>query len=185
MLDAWVCMNDDRLLIRDARPDEYNVIRDLTLASYAQYASIMPHWELYRHVLLSTMNQAQSAERIVAEQNGNLVGSVLLFPATADVYEETDANKGVPEIRLLAVAPGARGQGVGGALLDECERRARAAGATYLGLHTEDIMDHATRMYKRRGYVHLPELDFRPAPSAWVKGYRRNLTNELSLQESG
>ena len=177
-------MNDDKLHIRDARPDDYNALRDLTLASYAQYATTMPHWELYRHALLSTLNQAQSAECIVAEQNGNLVGSVLLFPATANVYAETDANKGVPEMRLLAVAPEARGQGVGGALLDECERRARAAGATYLGLHTEDLMEDAARMYKRRGYVHLPELDFHPAPSAWVKGYRRNLTDESTEKET-
>lgn len=171
-------MNDGELRIRDARPDEYDAIHDLTVASYAQYATIMPHWDMYSQVLSRTLGQAQAAERIVAERDGKLLGSVLLFPATADVYTETNATTGVPEVRLLAVAPEARGQGVGGALLDECERRAREAGAAELGLHTEDLMQDAVRMYKRRGYVHFPELDFHPTPTAWVKGYRRNLSDE-------
>lgn len=172
--------NGAELQIRDARADEYDAIRDLTLAAYGQFATVMPHWEMYRQALLTTLDQARSAERIVAERNGTIVGSVLLYPATANVYEETDTNSDVPEVRLLAVAPEARGQGVGGALLDECERRARAAGATALGLHTEDLMAAAVSMYTHRGYVHMPELDFHPAPSAWVKGYRRSLVDDES-----
>ena len=41
-------------------------------------------------------------------------------------------------------------------------------------------MEAAVRMYTRRGYVHVPELDFHPAPTAWVKGYRRNLVGDDS-----
>jgi GNAT superfamily N-acetyltransferase len=163
------------LHIRDARPNERDAIRDVTLAAYAQYASIMPHWEMYREHVLETLAQDGPAERIVAERDGVIVGSVLLYPAAADVYETGSANASWPEVRLLAVAPAGRGQGVGSALLQECIRRARSVGATTLGLHTEDIMAVAQRMYERAGFVRAPETDFRPVEGALVKGYRLSL----------
>jgi GNAT superfamily N-acetyltransferase len=80
-----------------------------------------------------------------------------------------------PEVRLLAVVPAARGKGVGAALIDECARRARRAGATTLGLHTMDMMRAAVRMYERMGFVRAPDLDFTPAEGVLVKGYRLDL----------
>jgi GNAT superfamily N-acetyltransferase len=173
-------MNGEDITIRDARPDEYETIREVTLAAYAQYATLMPHWTMYSRLLLTTLEAGRSAERIVAERNGVIVGSVLLFPATAKVYEDAHANTGYPEIRLLAVLPAARGLGIGLGLLDECERRARRSGAPGLGLHTEDIMEAAVRMYTSRGYVRVPEADFSPSPGVIVKGYRRNLVDSDS-----
>src|SRR5262249_53170065 len=61
----------------------------------------------------------------VAEREGSIVGSVLLFPPAADAYGGAAGNVDCPEVRLLAVAPDARGQGIGGALMEECARRAR------------------------------------------------------------
>jgi predicted N-acetyltransferase YhbS len=170
----------ESVCIRDARPDEYEQICELALEAYKQYAAIMPHWEMYRRHLLLTLDNDHRPVRIVAKQNGEIVGSILLYPANTDVYEDANANSGHPEIRLLAVAPTVRGQGVGRALVDECERRARASGATAIGLHTEDIMEAAVRMYVARGYVRAPETDFSPEPGVQVKGYRRSLVDEAS-----
>ncbi len=166
---------EDELQIRDAGPNELAALQALTLVAYQQYATLMPHWEMYRQQLLATLAKAGPAERIVAKRDGKLVGSVLLYPASAKVYGTDTAEAGWPEIRLLAVAPDARGQGVGAALLDECMRRARQAGAAWLGLHTEDIMEAAVRMYTGRGFVRAPEYDFRPAQGVLVKAYRRPL----------
>jgi GNAT superfamily N-acetyltransferase len=139
----------------------------------------MPHWELYRKMQRTLLTTDTVAERIVAERargpSGWLVGSVLLFPAEANVYTEDGANADWPELRMLAVAPEARGLGLGRALVDECARRARAAGHAYLGLHTEDVMAVAVRMYERAGFARMPELDFRPTPDLVVKGYRLTL----------
>ncbi len=165
----------DELQIRDAQPSELAAIQVLTLAAYQQYATLMPHWEMYLQQLLATLAGDSRAKRIVAQRNGQLVGSVLLYPASANVYGTDTAQAGWPEMRLLAVAPEARGQGVGAALLDECMRRARQAGAAWLGLHTEDIMEAAVRMYTGRGFVRTPEYDFSPAEGVLVKGYRRRL----------
>ena len=177
----------DKLQIRNAHPDEREQIQALSLAAYQQYASLMPHWDLYRDQLVATLAQDGPAERIVAECDGKIIGSVLLYPAAANVYGSDDADAGWPEMRLLAVAPEARGQGVGAALLDECMRRARQAGATALGLHTEDIMGVAVRMYEGRGFARVPEYDFNPVEGVLVKAYRRDLTgnSELSNEAQG
>jgi len=82
-----------------------------------------------------------------------------------------------PEVRLLAVAPEARGKGVGVALMRECVARARASGAARLTLHTTEMMQAAVRLYERMGFVRAPEIDFRPAPGIVVKGYRLELTS--------
>ncbi len=80
-----------------------------------------------------------------------------------------------PEVRLLAVAPAARSQGIGAALMQECVRRARRAGTGALSLHTTDLMRTAMGMYERIGFVRAPELDFHPAPGVTVKGFRLDL----------
>ncbi len=167
-----------RLHLRDARPSDRDTILAVTLAAYQQYASLMAaNWEGYRRNILATLADAKPAEQIVAEQDGRVVGAVLLYPP-GTVFSSA---KGVqvtspwPEVRLLAVIPGARGQGIGGALMHECVRRAREAGAAALTLHTTDIMQVAMRMYERMGFVRAPELDFHPAPDVTVKGYRLDL----------
>jgi GNAT superfamily N-acetyltransferase len=168
-----------RLHIRDARDDDSATIRAITLAAYEQYASVMPRsfWEAYRRQLLLTLDEEGPVERIVAESDDRIVGSVLLYPPQAQAYINIEVGNAWPEVRLLAVVPGVRGQGIGTALMDECERRARHAGALILGLHTMDMMREAVRLYERRGYIRAPELDFRPTSGVVVKGYRLNLAS--------
>ena len=159
-------MND--LIVRDARDGDREIIRRVTLSAYEQYAAVMQtHWEGYRHNILTTLGDVKPAEQIVAEQHGAIVGTVLLYPAGTLAW---------PELRLLAVAPAARGQGVGAALMRECVRRARQSGAAALTLHTHEIMVVAMRMYERMGFVRAPDLDFHPAKDVTIKGYRLNLT---------
>jgi GNAT superfamily N-acetyltransferase len=169
----------DSIRIRDARDDERTAIRELTLAAYAEYATIMTAsaWAAIEQSLLTALSGDVVAERIVAEQDGRLVGSVMLSPPAADAYGGALARIDWPEVRLLAVAPVARGQGVGTALMHECIRRARQTGATALGLHTSDSLRVAIYMYERMGFVRVPEYDFQPNGAELVKAYRRSLTN--------
>jgi GNAT superfamily N-acetyltransferase len=82
----------------------------------------------------------------------------------------------LPEIRLLAVPPKMRGQGIGAALMKECVRRARQVGVSALSLHTADMMQVAMQMYERMGFVRTPETDFHPAPEVVIKGYLLDLS---------
>jgi len=113
----------------------------------------------------------------VAEKDGHIVGSVLLYPAGTVMGRAGggSATLALPEVRLLAVAPSVRGQGIGALLMDECVRRARESGARALTLHTTDMMQAAVRLYSRMGFQRAPELDLQVAPEVVVKGYRLDL----------
>ena len=165
------------IYVRTMRASERDAVRDLTLAAYEEFAAIMPAqlWTGYRRNLLATLDTPGPADRIVAERQGLIVGSVLLFPPAANAYPGAAGGAEWPEVRLLAVLPSARGQGVGIALMAECVRRARQSGAAALGLHTMDVMRAAVRIYERMGFARTPDLDFSPAPGVLVKGYRIDL----------
>jgi GNAT superfamily N-acetyltransferase len=165
------------LHIRDARADERAAIRELTLTAYAEYATVMTTsaWAGLDHAVRMALDGEETAERIVAEQAGALIGSVMLCPPASDAYGGAVARIDWPEVRLLAVAPAARGQGVGIALMHECMRRARRAGAKALGLHTSQSFHTARRMYERMGFVRVPAYDFQPDGAELVTAYRLDL----------
>jgi len=164
----------DPVILRDARDDERPAVRALTLRAYAEYAARMAPeaWHELEAALRAALLASGRAERIVAEHGGAVVGSVLLFPPSANAYGALMEQGSWPELRLLAVAPEARGLGVGAALVRECVRRARRMGARELGLHTSESMAVARAMYRRMGFVRAPEHDFRPAGAELVEGYR-------------
>lgn len=167
-------MSDARVLVRDARPDERDAVRALTLGAYAQYAAVMTPgtWAGLEGAVRAALDAEVPAERIVAECDGALVGSVMLFPPAVDAYGGLAARAPWPELRVLAVAPEARGLGVGQALVEECVRRARASGAAAIGLHSSRSMAAALRMYERLGFVRDPATDFQPDGDELVQGFR-------------
>jgi predicted N-acetyltransferase YhbS len=176
--------------IRDAREDDRAAIRDLTWAAYEEYATIMAPsaWAALKAAVTGALATEIPAERIVAEQDGVLVGSVMLFPPAVEAYGSETTRSKVPELRLLAVASKVRGQGVGQALVDACVHRAQRQGATALGLHTSDSMSAAIRLYERMGFVRVPEHDFQPAGAELVKAYQlrwSGLTDLWNLYRTG
>jgi GNAT superfamily N-acetyltransferase len=174
------------LQFRDARDADRDTIQAVTLAAYEQYAAVMGElWKFYRQNILSTLADVKPAEQIVAETQDGIVGTVLLYPANTPIHrpDGTTTRLELPEIRLLAVTPSARGQGIATALMQECLRRARQSGAAAITLHTTDMMSVAQRMYERLGFVHLPALDFFPAEGIVIKGYRFDLNTTIRIND--
>jgi predicted N-acetyltransferase YhbS len=177
-----VTQKNTNLSIRDAREDDREAAREVTLAAYEEYAKVMPSffWEGYRKNIIESLDKHGPAQQIVAEYTGKIVGSVLLYPPAANAYgAAADASAALPEMRLLAVHPAMRGQRIGSALTRECVQRAKRAGALALGLHTTDMMQTAMQMYERMGFVRAPEFDFHPTENTLVKGYRLDLGQVL------
>jgi ribosomal protein S18 acetylase RimI-like enzyme len=161
--------------MREARAEDRDAVAALTLRAYGEYAHRMDadSWAGLDGAVRNALASGDArVERIVAERDGEIVGSVMLYPPRANAYGDLADAASWPELRLLAVAPSARGHGVGRALVLECVRRARESGAAELGLHTSRTMEVALGMYERMGFVRAPEHDFQPPGAELVAAYR-------------
>lgn len=163
------------MIIRDAREEELPLIREQRIKAYEEHSKSIPekHWNALKQALLSDKDIQPGVERIVAEDEAGILGSVVLFPANTDAYVGTAIELHYPEIRMLAVTPEARGKGIADALIIECTRRAKIKGYQAIGLHTADYMESAVKLYQRIGFIRQPEFDFEPANDGIiVKAYR-------------
>lgn len=79
---------------------------------------------------------------LVAEQEGQLLGYCGMYCA---------GDEG--EITNVAVAPGARRQGIGGRLLDQLLLRSEKAGIRQVVLEVRVSNEEAIRLYRKRGFA--------------------------------
>lgn len=161
--------------IRNALNSELAFIREQRIQAYSEHArAVSPeHWEALRKAISSEADIQPGVELIVAESEGRIIGSVVLFPAKTDAYEGYVEELDYPEIRMLAVSPEARGKGAAAALISECIQRTKAKGFSAIGLHTGEFMKKAIALYERLGFERLPQYDFQPAnDGVTVKAFR-------------
>ncbi|MBB6453550.1 GNAT superfamily N-acetyltransferase [Salirhabdus euzebyi] len=151
--------------IRNAIQSELAFIREQRIQAYEEHAKSIPldHWNALKKAISSDGDSQPGVDLIVAELEGSIVGSVVLFPAKSDAYEGYVEALDYPEIRMLAVDPNARGKGVASALIDECISRTKAKGYAAIGLHTGEFMKGAMALYESKGFKRLPQYDFEPA----------------------
>ena len=163
--------------VREARPEERPAIAALTMEAYGEYATTMEResWTMLEGALRQSLADDHGVTRLVVEIDGEIVGSAALYEPGVDAYGSLASRAAWPEVRLVAVAPSARGRGIAGALVRECVRRAKGAGASQLGLHTSRSMAAAMRLYERMGFVRNPDADFQPPGAELVEGYRLSL----------
>lgn len=154
--------------IRPARADELPALGRLVADAYAALPG-MPGPEeqpgYYAMVRDAAARARNPAIRILAAvtPSGELLGSADLIEDMAHYGSGGTASsrRNAAGIRLLAVAPTARGHGVGKALARHCIERARALGRSAVVLHTTRAMQTAWRMYEQLGFERSPDLDFR------------------------
>jgi GNAT superfamily N-acetyltransferase len=162
--------------IRNAFIQELPVLRELRINAYKEHEHKInkDHWKVLSEQISKEVEMQPEVEQMVAEIDGKIVGTVVLFAPQMDAYsglmeEEPD----YPELRMLAVSPDARGKGVASALIKECIQRAKNKGFTALGLHTADFMESAIALYGQLGFERLPQFDFEPANDGIiVKAFR-------------
>lgn len=169
------------MIIREALENELPYLREQRVNAYLEHSAKIPegHWLALKQAILSEGDSLPGVERIVAEVDGKIAGSVVLFPAEIDAYEGNVEVLDYPEIRMLAVSPEMRGKGVASALMSECIQRAKARGYQAIGLHTGDFMETAMKLYEGMGFERLPQYDFEPANDGIiVKAYRLSLNKD-------
>ncbi|HSK90361.1 MAG TPA: GNAT family N-acetyltransferase [Euzebyales bacterium] len=155
------------IVIRAVRPDEIERLGELTVAAYRTLDIDIGD---YRAMLADVADRVAHAEVLVAVDGDRLLGGVTYVGRAGTAYAEfTDAD--AAGIRMLAVDPGARGRGIGAALVRACVTRARASGRGRIVLHTTPAMTSAQGMYRRLGFVRAPARDWDPQPGILLLGY--------------
>ncbi|QOV42860.1 GNAT family N-acetyltransferase [Streptomyces chromofuscus] len=150
--------------IRPAHTTEFGTLGEITAQAYLQDGLLdFGESDEYLHELRNVAKRASAAEVLVATQDGHVVGGVTYVPQGGPMADI--ARPGEAEIRMLAVAPEARGRGVGEALVRACVERARATdGCTRIVLSTQRTMRSAHRIYDRLGFTRTPGRDWNPLP---------------------
>ena len=152
--------------IREAEARDDEAVGELLVQAFVeQYARKMPEVVVSarRKDELRRVAEKRAVAKVwVAELGGRVVGTVAVWPAGAPGSEAWIP--GAFDLRHLAVAASARGQGVSGALLDAAEGFARAAHAPAMCLHVRQGAAGVRRLYERRGYRRevAGDLDARP-----------------------
>jgi ribosomal protein S18 acetylase RimI-like enzyme len=162
------------VILRRARPEELAAVGELTLAAYVADGFLVED-DFYADVLLGAAHRAAEAELMVAvDAAGHELLGTVTFCLSGSRYAEI-SRPGEAEFRMLAVAPAARGRGVGHALARLCVDRAREQGCTAVTLSSLEIMYTAHRLYERMGFRRLPERDWAPTPDVSLIAYRLDL----------
>ena len=92
---------------------------------------------------------------LLAERDGELIGYAMVAIKTSTETELDDTWRSgdrVAEIETLSVAPAARGQGAGSALLDHIDAELAAAGIHDVLIAAFATNADAIRLYQRRGF---------------------------------
>lgn len=157
--------------IREARDDELDIVASLAVDAYAEFAQGMSPdaWSQFAQNIANVRGRLHDAEVLVAIRDGKIVGTVTLYT------EWRGAQAGSYGMRLLAVPPPERGQGVGQALMEHCIDRARADGKDRVVLTVTVEMESARELTERLGFRREPALDHEPAPGVRVEGYALHL----------
>jgi GNAT superfamily N-acetyltransferase len=95
----------------------------------------------------------------IAELDGQRAGCVFCVPADDDPADlaADGSDRVTAQLRILLVHPDARGQGLGGRLVDICLAFARAAEYRRIRLWTNHPLVAARRIYLDRGFVLVKE----------------------------
>lgn len=142
------------LIIRPAAEQERRTLGELKLCSSLGWGD---HVEELRALPAARTIPAEHLPFLfVADRGGAPIGFATVLPSTGPDAELED----------LFVHPDAWGQGVGGRLLSEAERRARALG--FRGLHVI-ASRRALPFYEAAGFKQVGTVEtlFEPAPEMW------------------
>jgi ribosomal protein S18 acetylase RimI-like enzyme len=168
--------------IREAKPEEYAAIGQLTVQVYQQLPG-MPGTDAmpdYYKMLANVAGRLidPSVKVIVASTlDSNVLGTVTYY-GNMEYYGSGGSapkEKQASGIRLLAVDMQARGQGLGRKLTEYCIHLAQQSDQQQVILHTTKAMLQAWELYERMGFKPSPDLDFLQGPLP-VFGFRRKLS---------
>lgn len=146
------------VVVRSARVEEYPEVRRLLESAYGAYVAAVSE-RVFKEYLaeLLDLDSGGRPTTLVAFSGDQLVGTARLYlPSDIDMIDLPDDWAWV---RAVAVRPDQQRNGIARTLMDVCVKRAAAAGAVALSLHTAEFMASAVKLYEALGYTRAPEWD--------------------------
>ena len=132
--------------------DDLGELTALLHRAYARLAQMDLHFVATAQDVDTTRSRIEGAECYVAELGGKIVGTITFRSpersSGSGWYERPD----VASFGQFGVEPETQGQGVGSALLQHVEDRARDTGAKEIALDTAQPATHLINLYSKRGY---------------------------------
>jgi ribosomal protein S18 acetylase RimI-like enzyme len=145
--------------VRPATPDEFDEAGRVTADAYREFAD-SDSWDRYLGKIADVGSRARLAPVLVAVEDAKVLGTLTLELDRRIDDDDPPLPPGEAHIRMLGVAPAARGRGVARALIDAAFELAREAGRTRISLHTTQRMRAAQAMYEALGFERLPDRVF-------------------------
>jgi ribosomal protein S18 acetylase RimI-like enzyme len=141
--------------ILDFTQQDGEELTKLAVSSFEQYKDVYDDWDIFISRIAAMPSLAESSEIILAKIDGEIVGAVAYVAPHKPKAEFFEPEWAL--IRMLVVAPKARGRGIGKALTNECIDRAKRDDAKTVALHTSEVMQTALAMYLRMGFEYKKE----------------------------
>jgi len=136
--------------LRDYSPNDASAVDLLAVAAFDEFKNAYTDWPNFKTKISAMSSLSTSGELILAEHQSRLVGAVAYIGPHKPKNEFFQPEWSI--MRMLVVAPEARGLGAGRALAEECLERAKRDNATVFALHTSELMSVALPMYQRMGF---------------------------------
>jgi GNAT superfamily N-acetyltransferase len=135
-----------QLTLRDATPADAQLLLGVMLEAFAEYVNVLdPPSGAHLETLDSVCRHLANGAAVIASIGGEEAGFAFYEPVGDLVY-----------FSRLSVLPQFRKRGIGGALLEDVERRAKADGAVGVRLGVRLQLPQLMARYERLGY-HLTE----------------------------
>lgn len=163
------------ITVREARPDEYEAIGELTVAAYAIHpdaADDAPYVAELRDV---ARRAAICPVYAAVDDAGRVLGGAMYVPGPGNPHAESE-REGEAGIRMLAVAPEAQRRGIGTALTRALIERATTEGRRRIVLLSLPTMTAAHRLYEGLGFRRAPDRDLTSEPALVLLGFELDLT---------
>lgn len=165
------------VVITELQEEEKELVRQVLVESYQQYENkyASPEiWEEYLQQIRASIDNPQVDKILVAKSNQDVLGTLQLFESSEKAYGISELQIFSPIIRLLAVHPKARGQGVAQTLLKASIDYAKQKGASSIYLHSSDRMQKAIQLYEWLGFKRDETKEFQKYDTL-VKCFRLDL----------
>jgi ribosomal protein S18 acetylase RimI-like enzyme len=158
------------LIYRPGSAKDVKQLKELSLASYGQYANVLTpeNW----HKLNTNLNNEQIFIELINKSNSfvcldqdKMVGMAFLLPSgnPTDIFE-----KEWSYIRMVGVHPDYAGQGIARTLTEKCIEKAKELNEKIIALHTSEFMDAARHLYESMGFKVLKEIPDRLGKKYWL-----------------